>query len=77
MRKIPCVVGMRLEAIKRVPVIQAGVAKLVGSDHDRVLLESTTLLREPRAYAAMARGVAPYGDGKSAARIVEVLLASG
>ncbi|MFP6629864.1 MAG: UDP-N-acetylglucosamine 2-epimerase (non-hydrolyzing) [Myxococcota bacterium] len=62
---------------ERPEAVEAGVVKLVGPDHDRILKECTTLLREPKAYAAMARGVSPYGDGKSAARIVEVLLASG
>jgi UDP-N-acetylglucosamine 2-epimerase (non-hydrolysing) len=33
------------------------------------------LLDDPDAYAAMAHVAAPYGDGRAADRIVEVLLA--
>ncbi len=35
--------------------------------------EVATLLTDPAAYAAMARGVSPYGDGHAAGRIVAVL----
>jgi UDP-N-acetylglucosamine 2-epimerase (non-hydrolysing) len=61
---------------ERPEAVEAGVVKLVGPDHDRILMECTRLLREPETYAAMAKGVSPYGDGKSAARIAEILLAS-
>ena len=32
-----------------------------------------TLLEDPSAYAAMARGSNPYGDGKASRRILEFL----
>ena len=35
--------------------------------------EAQRLLDDPAAYAAMARGVSPYGDGHAAGRIVRVL----
>ena len=54
--------------------IEAGVAKLVGSDCDRIVAEAELLLRDPAAHAQMARGASPYGDGKAAARIRDVLL---
>ena len=61
---------------ERPEAVEAGVAKLVGCDHDRILAECTRLLRQPKAYGEMARGESPYGDGMSAQRIAEVLLAS-
>ena len=60
---------------ERTEAVQAGVARLVGVDHDRILAECTRLLHRPEAYAEMVRGESPYGDGKSAQRIAEVLLA--
>ena len=32
------------------------------------------LIRDPRAYAAMAHAVNPYGDGKACERIVQAIL---
>jgi UDP-N-acetylglucosamine 2-epimerase (non-hydrolysing) len=58
---------------ERPEAIAAGVAKLVGFDADRVAAEVQRLLDDPAAYAAMARGVSPYGDGRAAERIVEFL----
>lgn len=55
--------------------IEAGVVKLVGTQCGRIVTETTKLLRDPIAHAAMANGANPYGDGKAAGRIVSVLLA--
>ena len=62
------------EETERPEAVEAGVVKLVGSDPRRILAECITLLDEPVAYAAMANGISPYGDGKSALRIADVLL---
>jgi UDP-N-acetylglucosamine 2-epimerase (non-hydrolysing) len=51
----------------------AGTAKLVGTDADRIVAETGRLFDDPEAYAAMARAHNPFGDGKSAARIAELL----
>lgn len=58
---------------ERPEAVDMGVVKLVGPNHDRILQEAQTLLDDPQAYKAMARGVSPYGDGKGAQRIVAVL----
>lgn len=63
------------EATERPEAVQAGVVKLIGASYSRILLECGQLLRDRSAYAAMAQGVSPYGDGKSADRIADVLLA--
>jgi UDP-N-acetylglucosamine 2-epimerase (non-hydrolysing) len=64
------------ETTERPEGIEAGTAKLVGTDADRIVAEAERLLDDQAAYAAMARAHNPFGDGRSAARILE-LLASG
>lgn len=58
---------------ERPEAVDAGVVKLVGSDHDRIVGEAQRLLDDESAWRAMARNVSPYGDGRSARRIVKVL----
>lgn len=61
------------EVTERPEGVEAGVALLVGTDEDRIVAEASRLLRDGSAYAAMARRVNPYGDGKAAERILDVL----
>lgn len=49
--------------------VDAGTAKLVGTDRDRIIAEATKLLADPAAFERMAKAVSPYGDGKAARRI--------
>ncbi|GAB4469528.1 MAG: UDP-N-acetylglucosamine 2-epimerase (non-hydrolyzing) [Armatimonadaceae bacterium] len=49
--------------------VQAGTAKLVGTDADNIFGEAARLLSEPEAYLAMAKAVSPYGDGDAAQKI--------
>lgn len=58
---------------ERPEAIAAGVARLVGTDFDRIVAESTRLLDDCACYAAMAHGVSPYGDGRAAERIAALL----
>ena len=58
---------------ERPEAVTEGVVKLVGADHDRIVEEAQRLLDDETAYLAMARNVSPYGDGRSAPRIVERL----
>ena len=62
------------EETERPEGIDAGTAKLVGTDREVLVKELTTLLTDGEAYAAMANAVNPYGDGKTADRIVSILL---
>ena len=59
---------------ERVEAIEAGTAKLVGTDPDRIVEETEQLLHDPIAYARMAQARNPYGDGHAAERIVEILM---
>src|SRR5688572_3900491 len=61
------------ETTERPEGIEAGTARLVGTDADRIVAEAARLLDDEAAYAAMARAHNPFGDGRSAARIVELL----
>ena len=61
------------EETERPEAVAAGVVRLIGTDFDRIVDESTRLLADPKHYASMARGVSPYGDGHAAARIAAAL----
>ena len=61
------------ETTERPEGVAAGTARLVGTDADRIVAEATRLLDDDAAYAAMACAHNPFGDGRSAARIVELL----
>ncbi len=61
------------ETTERPEGVEAGTARLVGTDADRIVAEAGRLLDDEAAYAAMARAHNPFGDGRSAARIVELL----
>jgi UDP-N-acetylglucosamine 2-epimerase (non-hydrolysing) len=53
--------------------IASGNMLLVGTDTDRIVGETTRLLSDVAAYAAMARPAFPYGDGRAAPRIATVI----
>jgi UDP-N-acetylglucosamine 2-epimerase (non-hydrolysing) len=53
--------------------IEAGVARLVGTDEEAVYREFTRLLDDNAAYAEMSRAANPYGDGFAAKRIADIL----
>ncbi len=61
------------ETTERPEGIAAGTARLVGTQPDRIVAEATRLLDDAAAHAAMARAHSPYGDGKAAGRIVQLL----
>ncbi len=54
---------------ERPEAVEAGVAKLIGTNRSVIVTEASRLLTDPAAHKRMARGVSPYGDGKAAARI--------
>ena len=58
---------------ERPEAITAGVAALVGTDEQRIVEATGRLLDDPQAYARMAQGASPYGDGHAAARIVAAI----
>ncbi len=62
------------EVTERPEAVEAGVARLVGTDAERIVTETFRLLDDPEAHAAMAQAVNPYGDGHAAERIVRALI---
>lgn len=53
--------------------IDAGTAKLVGTDAEIIYRETKTLLNNEKAYAKMANAVNPYGDGTTSKQIADIL----
>ncbi|MGA2504146.1 MAG: UDP-N-acetylglucosamine 2-epimerase (non-hydrolyzing) [Anaerolineales bacterium] len=61
------------EETERPEGIQAGNAMLVGTQQERIVKELTHLLKNPEARLKMAKVNNPYGDGKAASRIADIL----
>jgi UDP-N-acetylglucosamine 2-epimerase (non-hydrolysing) len=61
------------DATERPEAVEAGTSRLVGTDAARIWAEASRLLDDPTTYVAMSRRHNPYGDGRAAARIVEIL----
>jgi UDP-N-acetylglucosamine 2-epimerase (non-hydrolysing) len=59
---------------ERPEAIEAGTAKLVGTDKETIIAEAHRLLSDLQAYRAMAAQANPYGDGTAAKKIVDVLI---
>lgn len=62
------------ETTERPEAVEAGAARLIGTDPDRIVAETERLLDDPAAYSLMAKATNPYGDGRAAERIVSLLL---
>jgi UDP-N-acetylglucosamine 2-epimerase (non-hydrolysing) len=61
------------EVTERPEAVEAGTAKLVGTQIENIIMETQKLLDHPEEYGRMANIKNPYGDGKSAERIVQIL----
>jgi UDP-N-acetylglucosamine 2-epimerase len=61
------------ETTERPEGVEAGVARLVGTDEEKIFAEAERLLTDSEAWAAMAQAANPYGDGRAAERIVAIL----
>jgi len=62
------------DTTERPEAIDGGMAKLVGTGRERIVLEVNRLLNNTAAYTTMVKPVNPYGDGNASKRIVERLL---
>lgn len=58
------------DTTERPEAVEAGVARLVGTREEAIVEGVTRLLTDAGAYAAMARGANPFGDGAASDRIV-------
>ena len=61
------------DTTERPEAIQAGTVKLVGTIQEHVYKAARDLLVDRRQYDKMAHAINPYGDGKAAPRIVNVI----
>lgn len=61
------------DTTERPEAVTAGTVKLVGTDYDKIIDNITTLLSDQETYIKMSKATNPYGDGKSAERIVNIL----
>ena len=62
------------EKTERPEGIEAGTAKLVGTERQGIRDGVAELLEDPGVYQRMAKAVNPYGDGKAAERVIKALL---
>jgi UDP-N-acetylglucosamine 2-epimerase (non-hydrolysing) len=62
------------EKTERPEAIEAGTARLVGTETENIINETEKLLYDKSEYDRMANAISPYGDGHAAERIVDVLL---
>ncbi len=63
------------ETTERPEGVDAGVAKLVGTNPERIVAEARELLGNKEAYRRMAHAMNPYGDGRAAKHIREAIFA--
>jgi UDP-N-acetylglucosamine 2-epimerase (non-hydrolysing) len=59
---------------ERPEAVEAGTARVIGTDAATIVAEASRLLNDEQVHARMRRLINPYGDGHAAERIVAVLL---
>jgi UDP-N-acetylglucosamine 2-epimerase (non-hydrolysing) len=62
------------DTTERPEAVEAGTARLIGTSSESLIAAVTELLDNPASYAAMAQAKNPFGDGKSAPRIIARLI---
>lgn len=61
------------DTTERPEALESGTVHLVGTNHDLIVSEVSTLLEDAAAYEKMSKVVNPYGDGLACGRIVDAL----
>jgi UDP-N-acetylglucosamine 2-epimerase (non-hydrolysing) len=61
------------EKTERPEGIEAGIARLVGTDEERIFAEASRLLTDEDALRSMTEAPNPYGDGRASDRIADAL----
>lgn len=62
------------DVTERPEAVEAGTARVVGSDEDAIVQETVRLLQNKESYNKMINSVNPYGDGRASLRIVDAIL---
>lgn len=61
------------DVTERTEGIDAGTARIVGANKERIVSETMRLLEDSAEYERMAQAVNPYGDGQASKRIAAIL----
>lgn len=61
------------DTTERPEAVTAGTAKLVGTQYEKIVASCSELLDDRAAYHQMARAMNPYGDGKAAIYIADIV----
>lgn len=59
---------------ERPEAVEAGTARIVGTDEDKIFEETIRILQNKDSYNKMINSVNPYGDGKASIRITDAIL---
>ncbi|MCF7890772.1 UDP-N-acetylglucosamine 2-epimerase (non-hydrolyzing) [Candidatus Bipolaricaulota bacterium] len=62
------------EKTERPEAVEAGTAKLVGTDTERIVSEASRLLGDRDSYQKMVKQVNPFGQGNASKKIVDEIL---
>ena len=57
---------------ERKEAIDAGIAKLIGTDANKIFKEASLLLTNPSVYQSMVKNINPFGDSKASERILKI-----
>lgn len=61
------------DTTERPEAVQSGTVKLVGTDYQQIISETSKLIEDKGYYDKMSQSVNPYGDGQASKRIADVL----
>lgn len=61
------------DVTERIEGIEAGTARLVGTNKNKIIDETEKLLTDKLYYENMAKAVNPYGDGHTSKKIIDIL----
>lgn len=61
------------DTTERPEALAAGTVKLVGTNYNMIMTETSKLLDNQKEYEKMSKAVNPYGDGKACGRIIDYL----
>jgi UDP-N-acetylglucosamine 2-epimerase (non-hydrolysing) len=64
------------DVTERPEAVDAGCARIVGTEPGRIVAEAARLLTDADEYRAMVGSANPFGDGRAAERIVKLMLSA-
>ena len=62
------------DTTERPEALEAGTVKLVSTNYDKIVNETSKLIDDINYYETMSKAVNPYGDGKACNRIIKSLI---